>query len=115
MTSQIFKTLVPPSKLLDFLSRVCTEEDGALKMTGEAYKRALFHNHLTPFLEDLVEHYHASKQFYVTRKMTYPRCITVVRQLCKHMRIPFSSRVVYLGASYDIVYFIYPSEEWGAS
>jgi len=106
MSSQIFKSDIPLDKLVTFLDDVCDRDGEMLVFNNEAYKRANLKESLAPFLQSLVEHYHVSKRFYVERKMSYPKCLTVIRQLCRHLEIEFTSKVIYRRSTYDIVYYI---------
>jgi hypothetical protein len=106
MSSQIFKSDIPLDKLVTFLDYVCDRDGEMLVFNNEAYKRAILKESLAPFLQSLVEHYHVSKRFYVERKMSYPKCLTVIRQLCRHLEIEFTSKVIYRRSTYDIVYYV---------
>ena len=63
-------------------------------------------NHIQSFYDKLLEYYHVSKQYYVTRKMTYKSFITVLRQLCKYFGLTYSSQIKYIKSNYEIIYHI---------
>jgi hypothetical protein len=106
MPSQLFKKVVPESLLFDFLESFCETSNNMLVLSNNSYKKCVFHELLSPFLDSLKQYYHDSKQMYVTRKITYSRFITVIRQLCKLLNISYASKIKYINSSYDIIYYI---------
>ena len=53
------------------------------------------------------EDYHLSKQFYVTRKMTYNSFVNIVRHICKSNNIMYTSQMKYNESKYNIDYNVY--------
>ena len=45
-------------------------------------KQKMF-NHLEDFIKSLHGYYFNSKNYYITREMTYKNIVTIIRQLCK--------------------------------
>lgn len=105
MTSQLFKNVVPADILITFL-KSCTDDNYVFGK--DAYKKACINGSVDRFLLNLKEFYFSSKQYYVTRKMSHKNIITVIRQLCNHLNIPYTSKILYSKSSYEIVYCIYP-------
>ena len=103
MTSQLFKVAVPVDILITFL-KSCT--DGRYIISNDTYKRALSNGSIDAFLNNLKDYYFPSKQYYVTRKMSHKNFNTVIRQICNHSKIQYSSKVVYDKSSYSIIYYI---------
>lgn len=107
MLKQIFRKNVEIHILFDLLEQICLKTDKYYLLDINAYKKMLFHNYQPTFLEGLQEYYHVSKQFYLTRKLTYNSFTNVVRQICKSNGIMFTSQIKYNESKYGIEYFIY--------
>ena len=113
MSHQIFKNDIPYSLFYNFLNEISSfknESDGEIKyylIDNTSFKKSQFNNKLQPFLDDLEKYYHLSKKFYVQRKLNYTKFITILRQICKKNKIPFSSTIKYDKSSYNIIYYIY--------
>jgi hypothetical protein len=67
----------------------------------------LFHKLHVDFLKQIIDYYHASKQFYIERKFTYNSFTNIVRQICKSNGITFTSQIKYNESQYNIDYFVY--------
>ena len=113
MSHQIFKNDIPNSLFYNFLNDISSfknESDGEIKyylIDNTSFKKSLFNNKLQPFLDSLEKYYHLSKKFYIKRKLNYTKFITVLRQICKKNKIPFSSTIKYDKSSYNIIYYVY--------
>lgn len=106
MSSQLFKEQVPYKLLSEFLDEHCEREGKFHIFSKVCFRKALYHGRVKPFCENLSEYYHLSKKYYVDRDMDYSRFTTVVRQLCKLHKLPYTSRIVYDKSTYDILYYI---------
>jgi len=113
MTKQIFKNPVPNELLFPFLEKICLKTEKYYLFDMNAYRKMLFHNFHEEFCNAIKEFYHTSKQFYVERKMSYNSFTTIVRQICKHNNIMFTSQIKYNESKYNIDYLIYFSSEIG--
>ena len=111
MTKQIFKTEVPNELLFDFLEKICFKTDKYYLIDLNSYRKMLFYNYEEEFCSSIKNYYHTSKQFYVERKMNYNALTTLIRQICKHNNIMFTSQIKYNESKYNIDYFIYFSSE----
>lgn len=107
MLKQIFKKIIPDELLFDLLERVCLKTEKYYFIDINAYKKMLFHGMQTDFLKKVIEYYHASKQFYVDRKLSYNSFTNIIRQICKSKNIQFTSQIKYTDSSYNIDYFVY--------
>lgn len=103
MTSQLFKNKVPLDILTTLLKSCCDE---SYMIGKDAYKKGCLCGAIDIFINNLKDMYFPSKQYYVTRKMSYKNLITIIRQLCNHLNIPYSSKILYNKSSYEIVYYI---------
>lgn len=106
MSSQLFKKKVPYKFLHEFLDKYCDREGNFYIFSKVCFRKALYHNNIKPFCQNLSRYYHLSKKYYVDRDMDYSRFTTVLRQLCKLHNVPYTSKIVYDKSKYDILYYI---------
>jgi hypothetical protein len=107
MTSQLFKEKYPQDKFFEFLDNYCEKSQNYYKVSKIAYKKAKLEGGVAKLFEDLKKYYHKSKHFYVEREDNYKNLITVLRQICKHHLIAYTSNIKYSKSKYEIVYYIY--------
>jgi hypothetical protein len=107
MSKQIFKKDVPRSLLFILLEQISLKTDKYYVIDINAFRKFLFHELDKPFIQTMLTYYHLSKQFYVTRKMTYNSFINVVRHICKNTNIMYTSQIRYNESEYNINYHIY--------
>tara|TARA_B100000927_G_C16475422_1_gene473203 strand:- start:3421 stop:3765 length:345 start_codon:yes stop_codon:yes gene_type:complete len=107
MSTQIFKNIIPKDILLNFLEKTAKKKGNSYVFSKVEFKTAQFNNLIIPFCESLKEYYHKSKLIYIERKMNYKNFITVIRQLCKSLHLPFSSKIIYDKSNYEIIYTIF--------
>ena len=106
MSKQIFKYAIPAEPLFGLLDKICIKEDNTYIFNNNAYKKGMFDNNIPPFLEECKPYYHASKQKYVEKKMTYTAFTTVLRQICNFNHIKYTTKIRYEKSTYEIVYYI---------
>jgi hypothetical protein len=106
MSTQLFNNDIPNKILLDYLLSCCREENNVIEFSKSSYKKSIFNKSLDVYLESIKPYYIPSKQHYVTRAISYPRVITLIRQICNHNIIPFSSKIRYDRSTYSIFYYI---------
>lgn len=105
--SQLFKKIIDENILYSFLKEVCVNNhDDYFLIDNATFKKAQLLEKLNPFLEEIKDYYHVSKQFYVTRNMKYTHFLTVVRQICKAKCIAYTSKIHYERSDYEIKYYI---------
>jgi hypothetical protein len=107
MSNQLFKKIIPKDILSDLLKEICEKKDDYYILDRIAFKKAEYHNLIDKLVVELKEYYHNSKQFYLTRKLTYNYFLTIIRQLCKSLNITFNTKISYCKSVYDITYHIY--------
>jgi len=107
MSLQIFKERIPPDKLFDVLSELCVKNEKYYIFNSISYKKGVFTEKITEFLNACKPYYFTSKQKYLERKMTYNNFITVVRQVCNANNIVYTSKIKYNKSLYEIEYYIY--------
>jgi len=108
MSKQIFKKLVPPSLLFELFEQICLKTDKYYLVDHNAYKKFLYYKLNDALCEKLMEYYHVSKQFYLTRAMSYNSFTNIVRQICKSNGVMFTSQIKYNESKYTIEYLVYP-------
>lgn len=111
MPGQIFRILVEKEYFFDFLEENCVKYDTYYLINKIAFKKSIFNSSLEHFCIDIKNNYYKSKQYYATRKLTYSKFTTIIRQICKSLDIKYESKIKYDKSVYDIVYKIYFTEE----
>jgi hypothetical protein len=109
MSMQIFKSNVPDNILFDFLEKCSIKKDKCYVFSKASFKKAQYLDAIGPLYDILNTYYHISKKQYLNRKKTYKSFNTILRQLCKHMHIPYSSEIKYDKSTYEIIYTIFKS------
>jgi len=107
MSSQIFKSEVPKEVFFIFLDNICIKNEKTYILNSSAFKKGVFNEKIVEFFKDIYPHYHNSKKKYLDKKLTYNSFITVIRQICNHLKITYTSQVKYDKSVYDIIYCIY--------
>ena len=79
-------------------------------INNDSYKRSTLKDKLKEFLDKISEYYHVSKRHYLTRKMSYSRFTTIIRQICKQNQISYTSKIKYFRSTYEIIYYIVKPE-----
>jgi len=107
MNSQIFKERVPLYILFSLLDDIALKKNNYYLFDMNAYKKMIYNGYHIKFCEILKEYYHKGKQFYLDRQMSYNTFTTILRQICKHEAIMFTSKINYNKSKYNIDYTIY--------
>jgi len=107
MSDQIFIKSIPNDYFYKFIDSItCGDKTKFYCVDSSSFKRSKLNNSLDMFLLYLDDYYHIAKKFYIQRKMTYLRFITILRQICKKNNIQLKSSMVYDHSKYYIVYYI---------
>ena len=107
MSNQTFKKEIPKEMLFELLQNVCIKNDKYFTFNNDAYKKGVFTNLITEFLEKCKPYYHLSKQKYLERKLTYNSFTTILRQICNFTKVTYTSVIKYDKSSYNIIYYVY--------
>ncbi len=107
MNSQIFKKDIPDELLFEFLEKICLKTDKYYLIDYNAFKKMIFNKIHSEFVESLKEYYYLGKYFYLEREMTYKSFTNIVRQICKHNNIMYTSSMKYNKSKYNIDYLVY--------
>ena len=105
--SQIFKTHVDKNLLNEFLDSVCIKNENHYIYNLSSYKKGGFDDINDNFCKKINYYYYLSKQVYCTKKNSYNKFATIIRQLCKLNNISFTTKVIYNKSQYNIHYYIY--------
>lgn len=105
--NQLFRVNVKNEVLFELLDKICQKKDRYYYLDQNAFRKMLFHEYDKEFFNSIKENYYSSKQFYLTRTMSYKSFTNVVRQICKHNNILFNSYIRYNDSKYMIEFYIY--------
>jgi hypothetical protein len=107
MSTQIFKTQLPRNLLFDLLDKICPKNEKHYTFNNISFKKGVYTGDIIKFFEDCKQYYHISKRKYLEKKLTYNAFTTVLRQICNHNKITYTSQIIYDKSRYDIYYYIY--------
>ena len=107
MPSQIFKNYIPNDILFELLNEIAVKCNNCLVINNISFKKGLFSDSISKFIETCKPYYHLSKRKYLDKKLTYNSFITIIRQICNNNKITYTSQIKYNKSSYEIVYYIY--------
>jgi hypothetical protein len=105
--SQLFCQHLDISILFELLDKICLKKDKYYVVDNNAFRKLVFHEYHKDFFNEIVDYYHTSKQFYVTRKLTYKSFTNIVRQICKANGVMFTSEIKYSESKYAIEYYVF--------
>jgi len=108
MTSQLFKQNVPQNILFELLDVIATKNNDSYIINNASFKKGVYNAMIPEFYIICKQYYHTSKQKYIDRKLTYNSFITIIRQICNHNAIKYTSFIKYDKSKYDILYIITP-------
>ena len=103
----MFKSSLDNFILMKLFQDTCirSEIDNSFIFNNESYKKGIFNQTIPQFVEKCKEHYLPSKHHYLERKITYNYFITILRQICKHNNIKYTSKILYDKSDYNITYY----------
>jgi len=107
--NQIIKKKFPIEILINFLNNICQKKYNRNYYVVNllSYKKAIFDGSIKDFIDKCIPYYYLSKRKYLTREMNYNHFMTIIRQICNHLKINYTNKIKYERSSYDIVYTIY--------
>jgi hypothetical protein len=125
---KLLKTHVPNELLYDFIKKIAHKmpNSDCFLIDLFAYKKATYfegvigtstststendspsQSLLQKFCQDLMPYYCKDKQLFLTRKMSYNKLNTILRQICRHNSIDCRSERIYDKSKTHIVYYIH--------
>lgn len=106
--SQIFKEKIDPKYFFEFIEKYGNKKNNQqFTFNHISYKKANYNNDVQKLINYLFNYYHKSKQFYLSRNMNYKNFVTIIRQVCNYLCIPYTSKIIYSNSKYNINYVIY--------
>ena len=108
MTSQLFKSNIPTNVLFELFDGICSKQNDTYIINNASFKKGMYNEMIPNFYIICKQYYYKSKLKYIERKHTYKSFITIVRQICNHNAIKYTSFIKYDKSKYDILYFITP-------
>ena len=106
--SQIFKKNIEAGFFVNFIKKYANNKGNHQYVFNHiSYKKANYNDDVQNLINYLLNYYHKSKQFYLTRNMNYKNFITIIRQICNFLCIPYTSKIIYSNSKYNINYKIY--------
>lgn len=106
MSHQLFKSNVPLKCLFDFLDKICSTGLDYYIIDENVYKKMLFNEYDKGFLAEILPYYHKSKQYFVTRELTYTSFANLIRQICNSNDYEIIGKKQYNHSTYSIRYII---------
>lgn len=100
---------VPYDLMYKFLQKTSNHRSigfGYLEFSIDNYRKSHYMQYVSEFLEEIKAYYKPAKKKYVTRPQTYPRFMTVIRQICIGANIPYTTKIYYANNTYYIIYYI---------
>jgi len=92
--------------LIKLLNNICIKELNTYIFSNSSYKKGLITNNIRQFIEECKPYYCMSKQHYLINANTYYKFITILRQVCKFLKIKYYKKIKYEKSSYQIIYYI---------
>ena len=88
---QLFIDEIPLCFLNEVLEQFFIKQKDYYVLDYVGFKKILFHNFQTTWLQEIRPYYHKSKRFYVDRKFTFNSFVNIIRQICKLYGIQYKS------------------------
>lgn len=107
MSTQIFKNKIPNDFLFNLLDEISLKNDKYYIFNIDSFKKGVFKENITKFIQNCIPYYHISKRIYLEKKLTYNSFTTILRQICNLNKITYTSQIKYDKSKYDIVYYIF--------
>jgi hypothetical protein len=104
---QIFIKSVPNEILFGILETICLKTSRYYFIDLNSYRKFLYQDLHLEFIEKIRPFYHTSKWEYLDRRMTYNSFTNLIRQICKHNHVAFTSKINYNKSDYNIDYYVY--------
>jgi hypothetical protein len=107
MPTEIFQKPVPLETLFELLNKICpSSNEHYFLIDKTVHKKMLFHQYHSAFIATILPCYHKSKQFYVSRELTYNSFVNIVRQICNAHGHEIVADKKYNNSEYTIRYFV---------
>lgn len=105
MKNQLLKGFV--EEFEPFIKQHCMQEEGKYIVDFNVFKRLMYDDDLSKFMELLKNYYYKNKYYYLEESnMTYNRFSTIIRQLCKNNDVTYERNIKYIMSKYTVSYKI---------
>lgn len=106
----IFRSHIPINVLYDVLDKICIKKEKYYLFDFNAFRLLQYHELYPEFSQKIIQAYKPSKQFFVTRPLTYNSFITILRHICRVNHVNFKTKFNYQHSLYNIDYYIHYGE-----
>jgi len=90
----------------NYLDIYCIKEGDYLYINKEIYKKYEINNKIEEFINYIKQFYKTSKKYFTQRTTNYNTFISILRHICKLLKISYHKKIIYNNNSYYIVYYI---------
>jgi len=90
----------------NYLELYCIKEGDYLYINKEIYKKYEINNKIEEFINYMKQFYKTSKKYFTERTRNYNTFISILRHICKLLKIIYYKKIIYNNNSYYIVYYI---------
>ena len=90
----------------NYLDIYCINEGNYLYINKEIYKKYEINNKIEEFINYIRQFYKTSKKYFTQRPTNYNTFISILRHICKLLKISYYKKIIYNNNSYYIVYYI---------
>ena len=102
----IFRKKVPLEYFFSFLEKLCPNSKEYYMIDKIVFSKMIRNNLHNDFLDFILQFYHESKKFYVTRELNYNSFGNIIRQICHLHSLSFLTNKIYNHSQYTIRYVI---------
>ena len=90
----------------NYLGIYCIKEGNYLYINKEIYKKYEINNKTEEFINYTNQFYKTSKKYFTQRPANYNTFISILRHICKLLKLSYYKKIIYNNNSYYIVYYI---------
>ena len=103
--SQIFNKTFDKDKIYTLFNKIGTKQLGKFLIFNESIIKNKMDN-IQELYSYLSDYYFNSKKYYLDRAKTFKDFCTILRQVCKFLTIPFTTKIIYNKSKYKIYYVV---------
>jgi len=92
--------------IYNYLDIYCIKDGDYLYINKEIYKKYEINNKIEEFINYMKQFYKTSKKYFTERTRNYNTFISILRHICKLLKISYHKKIFYNNNSYYIVYYI---------
>ena len=92
--------------MYNYLDIYCIKDGDYLYINKEIYKKYEINNKVEEFINYITPFYKTSKKYFTERITNYNNFISILRHICKLLKISYHKKIIYNNNSYYIVYYI---------